>query len=253
MKFTSGAVVVAAVALLGFAHAAGAQTSVATMSGEALASCNDVGATVITCDAGSQGSRDFRIRCNADGSGSVTWTASGVATGPYPGLFTETGTAVFGPPSAPAVTQLTVSFHIDSPVGDVDGRKLLASGSPQLFGVCGEGSSVPHGAVVSGVVRYEAIIKPETGGVFGDEGTATLDLIGETLAPLPVGTDVETDIGLFAEFFVSILPEATPLLTTAKDQCKDDGFRQFGVFQNQGDCVAFVETLGKNEPGQNVP
>jgi hypothetical protein len=29
-------------------------------------------------------------------------------------------------------------------------------------------------------------------------------------------------------------------MPTSKDQCKDDGWRQFGVFRNQGDCVSFV-------------
>ena len=35
---------------------------------------------------------------------------------------------------------------------------------------------------------------------------------------------------------------------TGKDQCKDDGWQTFGVFKNQGDCVSFVATGGKNSP-----
>jgi hypothetical protein len=39
-----------------------------------------------------------------------------------------------------------------------------------------------------------------------------------------------------------------PALPTRKDQCKNGGWRTFGVFKNQGDCVSFVATKGKNQP-----
>ena len=35
---------------------------------------------------------------------------------------------------------------------------------------------------------------------------------------------------------------------TSKNQCKNGGWRAFGVFKNQGDCVSFVATGGKNLP-----
>jgi hypothetical protein len=36
---------------------------------------------------------------------------------------------------------------------------------------------------------------------------------------------------------------------TRKDQCKHAGWRNFGsMFKNQGDCVSFVATGGKNPP-----
>jgi hypothetical protein len=37
-------------------------------------------------------------------------------------------------------------------------------------------------------------------------------------------------------------------LPTTKDQCTNGGWRSFGVFKNQGDCVSFVATKGKNQP-----
>lgn len=37
-------------------------------------------------------------------------------------------------------------------------------------------------------------------------------------------------------------------LPTNKDQCKKDGWKTFGIFKNQGDCVSFVATGGKNPP-----
>jgi hypothetical protein len=39
-----------------------------------------------------------------------------------------------------------------------------------------------------------------------------------------------------------------PPLPTSKQQCKNGGWRSFGVFKNQGDCVSFVATGGKNPP-----
>jgi hypothetical protein len=35
--------------------------------------------------------------------------------------------------------------------------------------------------------------------------------------------------------------------------CKKGAWEDWGVFKNQGDCVSYIATQGKNEPGQNVP
>jgi len=35
---------------------------------------------------------------------------------------------------------------------------------------------------------------------------------------------------------------------TSADQCKKGGWQTYGVFKNQGDCVSFVATKGKNKP-----
>jgi hypothetical protein len=37
-------------------------------------------------------------------------------------------------------------------------------------------------------------------------------------------------------------------LPTSKDQCKTGGWKTYGIFKNQGDCVSFVATNGKNQP-----
>ena len=44
-----------------------------------------------------------------------------------------------------------------------------------------------------------------------------------------------------------------PGLPTSKDECKNGGWRTYGVFKNQGDCVSFVATGGKNPPGKKTP
>jgi hypothetical protein len=44
---------------------------------------------------------------------------------------------------------------------------------------------------------------------------------------------------------------AVTCLPTTKDECTNGGWRDFGVFKNQGDCVSFVATKGKNPPGDH--
>jgi hypothetical protein len=39
------------------------------------------------------------------------------------------------------------------------------------------------------------------------------------------------------------------VLPATKDECKKGGWERFGVFENQGDCVSWVATGGKNLPG----
>jgi hypothetical protein len=47
-----------------------------------------------------------------------------------------------------------------------------------------------------------------------------------------------------------VVTDAAPL-PTSKDQCKNGGWRTYGVFKNQGDCVSFVATGGKNPPARS--
>ena len=37
-------------------------------------------------------------------------------------------------------------------------------------------------------------------------------------------------------------------LPTSVDECKNGGWKTFGVFKNQGDCVSFVASKGKHSP-----
>jgi hypothetical protein len=44
-----------------------------------------------------------------------------------------------------------------------------------------------------------------------------------------------------------VVTDAQPAPTSTQ-QCKNSGWRQYGVFKNQGDCVSFVATGGRNQP-----
>ena len=50
----------------------------------------------------------------------------------------------------------------------------------------------------------------------------------------------------------STLPDGGPRPETP-DDCKKGGWQRYGIFRNQGDCVSWVATQGKNEPGKNQP
>lgn len=75
----------------------------------------------------------------------------------------------------------------------------------------------------------------------------------EAYAPLPgVGTTVTpswTNAYLLTLNISATLTEPAPSLPTSKDQCKNGGWKTFGdQFKNQGDCVSYVATQGKNPP-----
>ena len=244
-RFFGVAVVAGVASLLGVASTTAAAPIVATMTGEQLLSC---GPTATLGCSPTNGTRTIKSRCTTQGdSGSITYRATGIATGPYFGTFTESGTIEW---DAYQLTRVEVNFHIDSAVADIDGRKFITA--PIGSGFCGPGHE-GFFAQAAGIVRYEAIIKPDTGGSYADAGTASLT-VAHTGSQNPALAELETTTtGVVFETFTSSLAITQPLLPDAKEQCKYFGFLIFGVFENQGDCVSFVTTHGKNEPGQNVP
>lgn len=50
------------------------------------------------------------------------------------------------------------------------------------------------------------------------------------------------------------VPSTQPGLPNSKDQCMNNGWKNFGgAFKNQGDCVSFVASKGKNQPTGTTP
>ena len=50
----------------------------------------------------------------------------------------------------------------------------------------------------------------------------------------------------FQTYLTPLVP--TPPVPTTKAQCKNGGWRNYSGFKNQGDCVSFIATGGKNGP-----
>jgi hypothetical protein len=102
------------------------------------------------------------------------------------------------------------------------------------------------------VVSLEATTNDE--GIF-HTATFTLDLRDPELAAL-VGTNVhETATFGPATGTLTFQLVGCPTAPDGRVACMDDGFLSYPElgFLNQGDCVSWIATRGKNEPGQNVP
>ena len=167
--------------------------------------------------------------CNGTSEGSVHFSVSGTAAGPFPGTFTESGS--FSTHRGGFFTSFSSTFTITSAAGTVTGTGSLPKNS------VGKASCFPVGTVLDVsiddlVINYSATIP----GGGQDTGTATVSMLG-TLG---------SQLFSFSENFGST---GAVQLPTSKAQCKHGGWKSFGtVFKNQGDCVAFVASGGKNPP-----
>ena len=81
-----------------------------------------------------------------------------------------------------------------------------------------------------------------------DDGPGQDRIDYHTLATLPVDCPVPSEV-----FTPTVSGDITitdaPPPPTATHQCKNGGWRTYPDFKNQGDCVSFVATKGKNPPG----
>jgi hypothetical protein len=173
-------------------------------------------------------------------SGDFSYTASGVAAGPYFGTFTESGTVtVFQPPQAGTVgtvTAFSAAFTIYSASGDVlvRGTKSLDTTVPGSFlNACLNPPALGAGGFYAG---YHATIYTPNGN-YSDQGTSFIAVLFSD----PSGTFLDED-------FVSSLHEPGLIAPTEKNQCKNGDWENYPQFKNQGDCVSFVSTGGKNPP-----
>ena len=85
---------------------------------------------------------------------------------------------------------------------------------------------------------------------FGPVGVRITDLpTGDTLEGFP-GPGCPAPLSFYTElqFSGDLVVVDGRALPTSKEECKKGGWQTFGVFKNQGDCVSFVATGGKNPP-----
>ena len=160
--------------------------------------------------------------CNGEG-GSFSFSVSGTAAGPFPGTFTESGS--FTALRDGFLTDFSSTFTITSTSGTVTGTKRLVGGDSQVL--CDDEGSLS--TVLNFTTAYTATIN----GTGRDHGAATVNISG-----LPLVPGAAPD---FSESFGSA--------GGAQKQCKHGGWQSFGtMFKNQGDCVSFFATGGKNPP-----
>jgi len=128
------------------------------------------GESLLASEIGNPGTSTVSGTCNPLGTSTFTFTVTGLATGPYFGTFTESGTVTLGPFGAPggslAATSFESTFTIDSPTGTVNGAKSLTGFASTSLGLCGS-AAFPTGGADSlhfeGTVSYTATITTPTG------------------------------------------------------------------------------------------
>lgn len=165
--------------------------------------------------------------CNENG-GTFTFSTSGTAEGPYPGVFEESGTITVRPGVAqslpsPAVgiayfSQVDVfeaTFTVDSPLGRITGTKRATSGGFLCANFTEPGAD---GRTEFGVVRqfstfdavYQATIQSATG-TYQDTGSSIvhLDYARSYRSTLPIGSNPNRES--FTESFRSNQVQPTPV------------------------------------------
>jgi hypothetical protein len=274
MRFSLVAPLAVSLVLAASGSAAGAPP---TLSGETL---QDFGPAPT-----SQGELRLTGTCDPTGVSHLSGSFAGLAAGPYPGTFTEQILATIGPQNLGPVPDLgplegsqglatgpivdfSATFTIDSPNGTVTGTKQFSARAPLPSpfihdpgnsGVCKDFHSevppFPPGtpavtgsfrAVDASTVDYHATISAPEGN-FTDRGGARASARTAYVA-IDNGSPGGSRINQFVQGFASDLTATEPLLPITKDDCKKGGWQSYGVFKNQGDCVSFVATGGKNPP-----
>jgi hypothetical protein len=150
----------------------GTPSTVAPLTGETL-SAAEVGELGVPT-----GTSTVSGTCNPLGTSVFDFTVTGIASGPYPGTFTETGTITLGPLGP---VSFTSDFKIFAPDGTltVDGSKVRVGfeAPPPFVGLCTTVPLPPDNADAihfEGTVSYEATITTPAGSRM-DSGESRVD------------------------------------------------------------------------------
>ena len=149
------------------------------------------------------------------------------------------GTARF---VTPDLAGLTVPFSIDvrsgpsgeDPVGSL--QLLIPFDDPTCLAIRSGGGQFADEAVINfrNTLTGARVLVRIAGGTSGPRqiwlSTASSDSDCSFVPPISVAEVIEGAISLF---------DAPPPPTTT-EQCKNGGWKTYGVFKNQGDCVSFV-------------
>ena len=113
--------------------------------------------------------------------------------------------------------------------------------------------SVTDNRAVIGMFRPDPIIGDTSiyrlvvdGGPGRTDTVGVENAVGRPLDCAMIPIDVDPSLPVSGD---AIVTDAKPL-PTSKDQCKNGGWKTYGVFKNQGDCVSFVASGGRNAPAK---
>jgi hypothetical protein len=164
--------------------------------------------------------------CPTPNTGRVIYFVDGLATGPFSGPFEERGDLHM---SGGSITDWSVTFTIYDPTGNfalVTGTKTLAGTATGTCSTAFNGDTLY--ATATGALSYDALFT-------ADDTTET----GPSSASVSFVNPSDLLTGTFVEGF----GPPTNAAPRTKDECKDCGYASFPMFQNQGQCIAFVNHL----------
>ncbi len=133
----------------------------------------------------------------------------------------------------------------ENPTGSVGvvylGAGELGTFAVSCLGVSGDRATVVVPFSLGPPAPAGIVIQIEDHGAVGDGvGWSVVSALPTTCPPpdgVPANEEGTGDVTVI---------DASPL--PSKDACKNGGWRSYGVFKNQGDCVSFVATGRKNRP-----
>ena len=190
-----------------------------------------------------------------------------------------TGPSQFCPPAAPALEIGDATFSGGAILSAVEG---LPANQTTVYGTevgCGEGYECEititfsnpvtnvkvdvYNGVLTSPVSYT--VTDNLGGsqtkeiaAASNSGMATFELSGTGITSVTISPTTGCSGDLWAFFIDNVRfdtvesPPPPPTMPTEKAECKNGGWEEFGVFKNQGDCVSYVATGGRNAPAGDV-
>jgi hypothetical protein len=175
----------------------------------------------------------------------------GVSEAQIPAQDSVTGTAAIG--FGRDLVRFTFDVHSgpsgDNPAGAVQFEgPLIVGGTFQIscLNVSGNRASMNIPAPPASGPIVGLVISVEDNGSTGDRIEWQ-----PVLGTLPSGCPPPSGVFGSATTSGDVTVTDAPALATSKDQCKNGGWRDFPGFKNQGDCVSFVATTGKNPPASS--
>ena len=212
-------VLVVALVAVGAAADYARADAIGFLAGEELTAGSDSPGTSLTVTS---------RNCNVGSESTFNFTASGIAVGPYPGTFTESGTVTVEPQSdafeeffLQGQATLEATFTIMSPLATITGTKTaVIPGMGSCYAVISRSGVVHEGVAFSGFAAYTATITTSTG-TTDVTGTTFVELGERKATPPPELGGSPFVAGSFSETFLTsnpVLPVATPGKATGGGQ-----------------------------------
>jgi hypothetical protein len=144
------------------------------------------------------------------------------------------------------------TFKIDGPVTclAVEGNAAVIGIASSVGGGPGNATVVVHDAAGTQADPQDVIGFFTVGGPTGPTCPAPSSL--PPLFPCCDNFWGSQFLGFLGAEGTEITVRDAPRLPTTKPECKNGGWKTYGIFKNQGDCVSFVATGGKNPPGKET-